>query len=126
MKTVWIAAILFLVVLAGSVIIFIYTTTVYNQLQESLHRIHRAVEEEDWDAADRESGQLQKAWARTDASWTPIMDHRQVDELDQALTRVIKLIELRNREGLLVEVAVAMRMAKRIKDTEVPSIRNIF
>jgi hypothetical protein len=54
------------------------------------------------------------------------MDHRQVDHLDQSLTRVIKLAELRNREELLIEVAVAMRMAKRIKDTEVPTIRNIF
>ena len=126
MKTVWIAVILFLVVLAGSVVLFIYTTVLYNQLQESLHRIHQAVEEEDWDAVHRESGQLQKIWVRTDASWTPIMDHRQVDHLDESLTRVIKLAELRNREELLIEVAVAMRMAKRIKDTEVPTIRNIF
>ena len=126
MKTVWIAVILFLVVLAGSVVLFIYTTVLYNQLQESLHRIHRAVEEGDWAAAHRESRQLKKIWARTDASWTPIMDHRQVDHLDESLTRVIKLAELRNREELLIEVAVAMRMAKRIKDTEVPTIRNIF
>lgn len=126
MKTVWIAVILFLVVLAGSVVLFIYTTVLYNQLQENLHRIHRAVEEGDWVAAHRESRQLQEIWAKTDASWTPIMDHRQVDHLDQSLTRVIKLAELRNREELLIEVAVAMRMAKRIKDTEVPTIRNIF
>lgn len=126
MKTVWIAVILFLVVLAGSVVLFIYTTALYNQLQESLHRIHRAVEKEDWAAAHRESRQLQKIWSRTDASWTPIMDHRQVDELDQLLARVVKLIELRRKEDLLVELAAAMRAAKRIKDTEVPSIRNIF
>ena len=54
------------------------------------------------------------------------MDHRQVDRLDESLTKVIKLAELRSREDLLVEVAIAMRMARRIKDTEVPSIRNIF
>ena len=126
MRTVWITAIIFLVVLAGSVIIFIYSTAMYNQLQESLHRILRAVEEDDWAAADRESGELQKIWARTDASWAPIMDHRHVDHLDQSLTRVVKLIELRNREDLLVEVAVAIRTAKRIKNMEVPSLRNIF
>ncbi len=126
MKTVWIALALLLTVLAGAVILFIYTTALYNQLQESLHRIHQAAEEGDWAAARRESKQLQKIWTRTDASWTPIMDHRQVDRLDESLTRVIKLTELRNREELLIEVAVAMRTAKRIKDTEVPTIRNIF
>lgn len=126
MKTIWIAVILFIVVLAGAVTLFLYTMTLHNQLQESLHRINKAVEEEDWALVQRESGQLQKIWARTDASWTPIMDHRQVDRLDESLTRVIKLTELRNREELLIEVAMALRMAKRIMDTEVPSIRNIF
>ncbi len=126
MKTIWIAVVLLLVVLAGSIVLFLYTTALYNQLQEQLTLIHRAVEDEDWAAAQRESGQLQRIWARTDASWTPIMDHRQVDHLDESLTRVIKLIEQRNRKELLIEVAVAMRTAKRIKDTEVPSLRNIF
>lgn len=126
MKTIWIAAILLLAVLAGAVALFIYTTALYNELQESLHRINLAVEREDWEAANRESEQLKRVWTRTDASWTPIMDHRQVDRLDESLTRVIRLAELRNREELLIELALSMRMAQRIKNTEIPSIRNIF
>ncbi len=126
MKTIWIAAALFLAVLVGAAALFACTSALHSQLQESLGRMHKAVEAEDWEAAGRESKQLQKIWARTDAAWTPIMDHRQVDRLDESLTRVIKLVELRSREDLLIEVAMAMRMAVRIKDTEVPSIRNIF
>lgn len=126
MKTIWIATALLLIVLAGAFSLYFYTTALYDQLQESLHRIHHAAEKEDWTEAQRESGQLKEIWARTDASWTPIMDHRQVDHLDESLTRVLKLAELRNREELLVELAVAMRQAKRVKDTEVPTIRNIF
>ncbi len=126
MKTIWIAAILLLAVLAGAVALFIYTTALYNELQESLQRINLAVEREDWEAANRESEQLKRVWTRTDASWTPIMDHRQVDRLDESLTRVIRLAELRNREELLIELALSMRMAQRIKNTEIPSIRNIF
>jgi hypothetical protein len=125
-RTVWLTAAFFLVILAGSIIMFAYTNALYHQLQESLQRIHRAVEEDDWDAASRESEELQKIWARTDASWTPIMDHRHVDQLDESLTRVVQLIKLRRKADLLVEVAVAKRLAKRIKDTEVPSIRNVF
>lgn len=126
MKTIWIAIILFLTVLCGAAALFIYTTVLYNELQGNLLRIHEAVEKEDWAAVGRESKQLQKIWDQTDASWTPIMDHRQVDRLDESLTRVIKLAELRKREELQIEVAVAMRTAKRIKDTEMPSLRNIF
>ena len=126
MKTIWIAIALFVAVLAGSVALYIYTTVLHSDLQDNLHRIHQAVEVEDWAEVCRETEQLQKIWARTDASWTPIMDHRQVDRLDESLTRVMKLAELRSRDELLIEVTLAMRMAKRIKDTEAPALRNIF
>ncbi len=126
MKTIWIAVVLFLAVLVGSAVLYIYTTALHNELQDNLHRIHQAAEEENWDEVRRETEQLQKIWARTDASWTPIMDHRQVDRLDESLTRVMKLTELCSRDELLIELALARRMAKRIKDTETPTIRNIF
>ncbi|NLA27331.1 MAG: DUF4363 family protein [Firmicutes bacterium] len=126
MKTIWIAVFLLLALLVGAVALFICTTALHNELQESLHRMYLAVEEEDWPAAHRESEQLQKVWNRTDASWTPIMDHRQVDRLDESLSRVIRLTQLCNREQLLIELPLAIRMAKRIKDTEIPSIGNIF
>lgn len=126
MKRIWLAVVLLLVVLIGSAALFLYTDVQYNHLQEQLERICRAAEGEDWTQAQRESERLKTIWARTDASWTPIMDHRQVDRLDESLTRVSKLIEMRNREELLIEIAVAVRLAKRIKDTEVPSLRNIF
>ena len=126
MKTVWIAAILLLVVLVGAIALHVYTTSLYDRLQQNFQRLERAVESEDWEAARRESGELQEIWERTDASWTPIMDHRQVDHLDESLTRVFKLLELQNRKDLLLELAVAARSAKRIKDTDIPMLRNIF
>ena len=126
MKTIWIALALFLAVLAGSAALYIYTTALHGDLQDNLQRIHRAAEDENWAEVRRETEQLQKIWARTDASWTPIMDHRQVDRLDESLTRVMKLTELRSRDELLIEVTLAMRMARRIKDTEAPALRNIF
>lgn len=126
MKTIWIAAVLLTVVLAGSFALFIYTGTLYTGLQENLDRLYRAVDGEDWTEARQQSGQLQKIWAKTDATWTPIMDHHQVDRLDESLTRVFKLVELRNREELLLELTLAGRMAQRVKDSEVPMLRNIF
>lgn len=126
MKTIWIAVALLAVVLGGSIGLHFYSSMLYNELQESLGRIEKAVEKEDWDAARAESEKLEKHWAKTDAAWTPVMDHRQVDRLDESLTRVFKLIEQRNKEDLQVELAVARRLAKRVKDTETPGLRNIF
>ncbi|NLA04667.1 MAG: DUF4363 family protein [Firmicutes bacterium] len=126
MKTIWIAAVLLTVVVVGSIALFFYTGALYTGLQENLERLYRAVEGEDWAEAGQQSGRLQKIWAQTDAAWTPIMDHHQVDRLDESLTRVFKLVELRNREELLLELTLAGRMAQRVKDSEVPMLRNIF
>jgi hypothetical protein len=84
------------------------------------------VEQEDWPLAEKESARLAELWARVDATWTPMMDHRQVDRLDESLTRAFLLLEQRRRDDLLVEIAAARRLAKRIKDTEVPGLRNVF
>lgn len=126
MKTIWIAVILLALVLIGSIALYLYSTSLYNALQDSLDRVERAAEEEDWEHARVESTNMENLWAKTDAAWTPVMDHRQVDRLDESLTRVVKLLELRSRDELLLEIAVARRLAKRVKDSEVPGIRNIF
>ncbi|MGI6615454.1 MAG: DUF4363 family protein [Dethiobacteria bacterium] len=126
MKTIWVAVLLLVAVLVGSIALHFYTTSLYDQLQQNLRRLEKAVEEEDWAAARQEAEELQNIWAKTDATWTPIMDHHQVDHLDESLTRVSRLLELHNREDLLLELALAARIAKRIKDSEVPMLRNIF
>lgn len=126
MKTIWIAAALLVLVLVGSTALFIYSSVLYHALQEGMERLERAVTEEDWEKARRELSRVEEIWNRTDSSWTPVMDHRQVDRLDESMTRIFHLVKQRSRDELLVEIAVARRLAKRIKDTEVPGIRNIF
>ena len=126
MRTIWIASIILAVVLVGSVALFLYTGVLYKEMQDNLDLLSRAVEAGDWDEAQQQSRDLQKIWAKTDATWTPIMDHRQVDRLDESLTRAFKLTELRHREELLLELTLARRMAQRVKDSEVPMLRNIF
>ena len=81
MKTVWIAITLLLIVLVGAFSLFFYTTALYSQLIACTGftmLLKRGL------TAQRESEQLKEIWTRTDASWTPIMDHRQVDHLDES------------------------------------------
>lgn len=126
MKTIWIAIILLIVVLTGSAALFAYTTILHNSLQEGLLRLQQLVEQEEWEKAGEEVEKLQSIWARADASWTPIMDHRQVDRVDESFTRVFRLVDLKKKEDLLLEITVSRRQLLRLKDTEVPNLRNVF
>lgn len=126
MKTIWIAVGLLVLVIAGSFTLYFYSTAIYNDLQETLEQVGRAAEREDWEEAQDQAGRLTELWTRVDATWTPIMDHRQVDRLDESLTRVLLLLQQRRRNDLIVEIAVARRIALRIKETEIPNLRNVF
>lgn len=126
MKTLWISIILLFVVLAGSAALMIYTTILYNDLQDRLIGLQQIVEEEEWEKAEKEVEQLQEQWGRADASWTPIMDHRQVDRVDESFTRVFRLVDLRKKDDLLLEITIVRRQLLRLKDTEVPNLRNVF
>jgi hypothetical protein len=126
MKTIWIAVILLVLVLAGSAVLYYYTSTQYVALQESLARMGKAVEREDWEGARQEAARLRELWLQCDAFWTPIMDHRQVDRLDESLTRALHVVEHQQKESSLLEIAVASRIMRRVKDTELPSLQNIF
>ena len=84
------------------------------------------MEREEWAKAREEAGQLKELWKRADSSWTPIMDHRLVDRVDEAFTRVFRLLELEKREDLLLEITVTRRLLLRLKETEVPNLRNVF
>ena len=126
MKTLWISIILLFLVLAGSAALLIYTTILYNDLQDRLIGLQQIVEEEEWEKAEKEVEQLQEQWGRADASWTPIMDHRQVDRVDESFTRIFRLVDLRKKDDLLLEITITRRQLLRLKETEVPNLRNVF
>lgn len=126
MKTLWIALVLLIVVLTGSTVLFIYTAVLHNDLQTGLGRLQQQVERENWKRAAGEADQLKNLWRRADSFWAPIIDHRQVDRVDEALTRVFRLVDLEIRDSLLVEISVARRQLLRLKDSETPKLRNVF
>jgi len=126
MKTILIAVVLLIAVISGSTVLFIYSTFLYHDLQSGLERLQQQAEREEWQLAEREAAQLKKLWQQADEAWMPIMDHRQVDRVDESFTRVFRLVELKHKNSLLLEITVARRQLLRLKETEAPKLRNIF
>ncbi len=126
MRAIWIAVTLLSAVLIGSTVMFIYSTVIYNDLQDILNSLYQAVEEENWEDADKIVANMEEVWNRADRSWTPVMDHRQVDRVDESMTRVVHLVNIRSKDDLMVEIPLSRRLLKRLKDTEVPDLQNVF
>ncbi|MEW5784081.1 MAG: DUF4363 family protein [Bacillota bacterium] len=126
MRSIWIAVSLLAFVIVGATVLFFVSSGQYHSMQESLDRIQQAVQEDNWHEAEKEASRLEERWNRADATWTPIMDHRQVDRLDESLTRVFHMVWQQEKKEALIEIAVARRLMRRLKNTEVPDLQNVF
>ncbi len=105
---------------------YYHTSAIAGDLQDSLSGIKEHLHQDNWEQAHQEINQLNVHWEKADRWWTPFMDHREIDLLDETIGRVGSLVEVRLKEEALVEVRAAKRMVQRIMDREGINLSNIF
>ena len=126
MKILWLALGLLLLVVAAAVALFMHTAGLHDDLHSSLERVEAATRAENWEAARQAAQHLDRQWVKANAFWSPLMDHRELNTVDEVVVRVVKLTEQRMRRELLVELGVALRLIHRLKETELPRLGNGF
>ena len=126
MKMVWVAIGIIILISASAVGLYMYSVSLHDQLHEDLKKIEQAAEAEDWEEVQRISKNLEKSWGTADATWSPVMDRRDVDRVDESITRVAHLAGRRQKEELLLEVSVAKRFVVRLMQKEALRVRSVF
>ncbi len=127
MRGLFIGIIVLLAIILGfSIYMYKLTEDLSQGLYASLEQLKTAVEEEEWEKASLDLQQLDKNWKKADAWWTPLMDHRELDQLDQTITRIDGFVRQRQQEDAFVEINVSRRLVERIQERENLSMRNIF
>jgi hypothetical protein len=113
-------------IFAFSIYMYKLTSDLSEDLFSSLEQLKQAVEEEEWEKAALDLQQLNKSWKKADAWWTPLMDHRELDHLDQTITRISGFVRQRQQEDAFVEIGVSRRLVEKVQEREGLSMRNIF
>ncbi|HHX86927.1 MAG TPA: DUF4363 family protein [Firmicutes bacterium] len=126
MKMVWVAIGVIVLISASAIGLYMYSVSLHHQLHESLKKIERAAEADNWEEVQQITKKLEKSWGIADATWSPVMDRRDVDRVDEAITRVAHLAGRRQKEELLLEVSIAKRFVVRLMQKESLSIRSVF
>lgn len=119
-----------MVLLAAIVAFSIYTYTLTSEISgdlfANLEQLKEMVEDEKWNETVLYLDELDKKWSRADTWWTPLMDHRELDHLDQTIVRIRTFVQQQRKEDALVEIKVAIRLVERVVERESLSIKNIF
>lgn len=127
MKGLFIGIIVLLVIVTTfSIYMYNLTSEISQDLLSNLNQLKQVVEKEQWDKAMLKLEELKKSWGRADAWWTPLMDHRELDHLDQTIVRIIGFVHQYRQGDSLVEIDVAVRLVERVRARESLNIKNIF
>jgi len=126
MKIFLAVVILLLLIPAGAYGLFAHTTQLQQDLDDLLMQIYEETRLEDWSAASQKTERLKQKWEEAEAFWSPYVDHKEVEQMDESVARINALVKIEKKEDLLVEIGVARRLLYRIKEGESPSFGNIF
>lgn len=95
-------------------------------LLELLNTVENHIQAEDWKTARASLGQVTELWNKTHPFWKTLIDHRETDEIETALTRLQSFSATQSHEEALSELAVLRFRLQHIPAKERLLLSNIF
>ncbi len=96
------------------------------EIAEELNQLEEMVKNEKWSEALHKVSQIQEKWFSVKDRWDIVVDNNEMDEVDLAIVRSIKYIEIESLDLALGEIAVLNHLVKCIAQKEVVNILNVF
>jgi len=108
----------------------VYTTRLLDVTAESIekriHKLEDYTKTEDWHKANSEFEKIKKEWSKTQKTWTLLLDHFEIDNIDSTLARLKNYIEAQDKVMTLGETATFFQFIKHIPQKEAFNLKNIL
>ncbi len=95
-------------------------------LEEKISVIDTNTRKGNWDAAEAELSAIEEEWPKVENIWTVLLDHIEIDNIDEALKKVSEYVKARNAPLALAELATLKQYIKHIPEKESLNLKNIF
>lgn len=96
------------------------------KLEKYIVNIEKNTKEGNWEKAKKEIESIQKDWEKTEKLWTVLLDHIEIDNIDEAISKMSMYVELENAPLALGEATTLRQYIKHIPEKESFSIKNIL
>ncbi len=97
-----------------------------HEMAQAIQEIDKAIKIENWQSASTKMKDLQKSWNPKRYFWKMATYHMEIDKIDQSFARIGVLIDLKEKNESLAELAVLKQALLHIPEREKLSITNIF
>lgn len=96
------------------------------QLEINIYRIEDAARNNEWEKAKAELESIKASWKKSQKSWAVIIDHAEIDNIENTVIRMAGFIESEDIPLTLGEAASLRQYIKHIPAKESFSLENIL
>ena len=126
MKNTICSAALLLVILGSCVLSLYFTRETSDDLLNTLDACEDAVLSEDWPLAMDEIYLATALWNKSRTQYAVFLRHDELCEVSDSFSRIVTLVELRDRKEFLVENGLLCDLIERIGSLDFPTLENIL
>lgn len=95
-------------------------------LEEKIIKVEANTREQKWEAAQTELAAIEKEWPKVENTWTILLDHSEIDNIDESLSKVSEYVKAKSSSLALAELATLKRYVNHIPKKEAFSIKNVL
>lgn len=97
-----------------------------HQLATRLQQVEKAIENKKWHQAIQGLNSLQKKWHKIKPVWSLLLNHREIDSIDQSLIRTRRAVQSHDDSNAWIEQGSLIEYIEHIPKREEFSLVNIL
>lgn len=95
-------------------------------LQKNIEEVETSTSSGNWTSAEQNLKQIRDKWSKVSATWSMLIDHQEIDNIEFTLSRTEKFIEARDEASALAENSALMNYVRHIPLKESLNLKNIL
>ncbi len=125
-KTMLVIIALFLIIVLSGILTLYYLNASADKLEKSVDSALASVSSKQWDLADQYLKDFGERWNSTKFSWAVLLDHFEIDNIDNSYVKAKKFIESQEYPSALAELDALKQYIEHIPKKESFSLENIL
>jgi len=95
-------------------------------MKQSIDAVETSIGSSKWNQADAQLTQMINSWSGVKGYWSALIDHQEIDNIDETLAKLQMFIKGKDNASALAEAAALRLFIIHIPEREKPSLVNIF
>jgi squalene cyclase len=108
----------------------LYTQSYLNQtsveLEKHINTIESGIKAGDWNTVFKNLDETDARWKHSKKGWATLIDHQEIDNIDETLSRMQEFIKTKDVPSALAEASALKLYLRHIPDKESLNIENIL